>query len=197
MVKICGLTRADEVEHAARAGADLLGFVLAASPRQVNWEDLPELLAAIPAETPARPVAVLVDPAPEQVERALASGVAFVQLHGQESPEFCARWPGRVIKALAIRTSSDLERARLYTGCAALLLDSMRPGSGESWDWSCLKGFDLPYFLAGGLSSDSLPRVWQLLAPYGVDASSSLESAPGRKDPVRVHHFIETARRCA
>ncbi len=197
MVKICGLTRTDEVEYAARAGADLLGFVLAESPRQVAWEELPLLVRAIPPETGARSVAVLVNPEPDEVERAFASGVAFVQLHGQESPEFCRPWQDKVIKAVAVRCAQDLERARAYANCAALLLDSARPGSGESWDWSCLKDFELPFILAGGLSGDSLPGAWKLLAPYGVDASSALESAPGRKDPKRVHTFIQMARRCA
>lgn len=195
-IKICGLTRPDEVEHAARAGADLVGFVLAESSRRVSWEELPTLVQAIPAETGARPVAVLVNPAAADIERAFASGVQFVQLHGQESPEFCRPWQDRVIKAVAIRCAEDLERARAYAGCAALLLDSARPGSGQSWDWSCLENFDLPFILAGGLSSDSLAGACQLLAPYGVDASSALESAPGRKDPERVSHFIQTARRC-
>lgn len=195
-VKICGLTRPEEVEHAARSGADLVGFVLAPSPRQVSWDALPGLVAAIPPGSSARAVAVLVDPSAEQVERAFSCGVGFVQLHGRETPEFCRLWPGRVIKALPIRSRTDLDRARDYSGCQ-LLLDSARPGSGETWDWSCLAGFELPFFLAGGLTSELLPRAWQLLAPYGVDASSALESAPGRKDPRRVDLFIQEARRCA
>ena len=188
LVKICGLTCAEDVAGALNAGADLVGFVLAPSSRRIDWDQLAQLTP------PGKGVAVLVNPTADEVERAFACGVAYVQLHGQESPEFCRPWQERIIKALS---AADLEHARRYAGCHLLLLDSPRPGSGQTWDYRQLQGFELPYLLAGGLAPETLEEALAGLTPYGLDASSSLECGPGRKDHQRMQQFVDTARRWA
>lgn len=196
--KICGLTRVADVQAAVSAGADLLGFVLADSSRKIDLSTLAELTAEVPP--PVCRVAVFVNPKTDQVRAALKH-VDRVQLHGSESPEFCALFPGRVIKALALRSPADLERVGAYAGSVtAFLFDTYSPhaagGTGEAFNWDWLRGkrFPRPFFLAGGLRPENVAAAVERVRPWGVDVSSGVEVAPGVKSPEALQRFIENAR---
>ncbi|MEW6277254.1 MAG: phosphoribosylanthranilate isomerase [Candidatus Eremiobacterota bacterium] len=189
--KICGLTRSEDVRAAVAAGCWAVGFVLARSPRRVSPEEL-AVLAAV--ASPAVRVAVLVDPS-EGLVRSALEAADMVQLHGSEPPDFCALFPGRIIKAF--RVPDDLSEVPRYTGCIErVLLDGVVPGSGRPFDWSLLRGWTspVPAILAGGLQPDNVAEAIRIVRPWGVDASSALESEPGRKDPDRIRAFLDAVR---
>lgn len=192
-VKICGLTRPEDVAAAADAGADAVGFVLAPSSRRVDLPRVRELLAAAPPFVTT--VGVFVDPSPEGLEEALAAGLQLLQLHGHEPPELCRRFAPRVVKALRIREREDLALLDRYADWP-ILLDSPEPGSGCAFDWTWAAGLGdrRRLVLAGGLTPANVARAVQLVRPWAVDVSSGVESAPGVKDPALIHAFVEAVR---
>lgn len=197
-IKICGLTRPEDVALACALGADVCGFVLAPSPRRVEWSSLERLLPALP--TAVLSVAVMVDPSPAEVDQALAL-VDRVQLHGRETPEFCRRYGRRAWKAFRIRQLQDLESLAAYEGCVgAYLLDSytegVAGGTGKVFPWHYLQGrdFGLTTFLAGGLSSKNVADACQVSCVQGLDVSSGIEAEPGLKDADKMRAFFAGVR---
>lgn len=193
-IKVCGLTRVQDVEHCCRLGADLLGFVSAPSPRQVPLDGLQNLVSRVPATVLT--VAVTVNPSTDEVDRLLEI-VDRVQFHGRESPEFCRRYGRRAIKAFRVRDRSDLDLVESYQNAVgAFLLDSYKKGiaggTGHAFTWDLLLGcrFGLPTFLAGGLEVGNLAQAWKVDNVSGFDLSSGLESAPGVKDLDKMEHFF-------
>ena len=145
-------------------------------------------------------VAVMVDPSRDEADRALEL-FDRIQFHGQESPEFCARYGRRAWKAFRIRESSDLGRLEAYqSAVGGLLLDSyvagVAGGTGKTFPWSLLQGqvFSLPVFLAGGLNSGNVADASQVASVQGLDVSSGIEAEPGRKCPDKMRQFFEAAR---
>ncbi len=203
-IKICGLTRPADVSEAVRAGADLVGFVLAKSSRQISYERLGQLAAGVPAQV--QTVAVLVDPSEEEAHRALRI-VDRIQLHGREEPDFCARFGRRAIKAIRVHDSASLERAQRFRGkVGGLLFDTYLPGrvggTGEVFDWGLLEESDRfdDCFLAGGLNPGNVAQAAELalrVGLVGLDVSSGLEVSPGLKDAQLVHSFFQFARSAA
>jgi phosphoribosylanthranilate isomerase len=198
-VKVCGLTRAQDVTLAAELGANLAGFVLAPSPRSVTVEQLEELVSYAPASVLT--VAVTVNPSRKLADR-LLEVADRIQFHGDESPDFCARYGRRSIKAFRIRSVADLERVEAYEkSVGAYLLDSFKEGqaggTGESFCWGYLEGreFSLPTFLAGGLNPKNAADAHRLPQIAGVDVSSGLEKSPGVKDPKLMQEFFATFRK--
>lgn len=193
-IKVCGLTRAEDVELCCRLGADFLGFVLAPSPRSVSFEQLETLVKTIPATVST--VAVTVDPSREEVDRYLGV-VDRVQFHGGESPDFCKRYGRRAMKAFRVREQADLKRVAEYQDfVGAVFLDSYKKGvaggTGHTFTWDLLEGhrFTVPAFLAGGLKVGNLKQAWNVAQVSGLDLSSGLESAPGVKDSALVEQFF-------
>lgn len=193
-VKVCGLTRAEDVRLAVDLGADLLGFVLAKSPRSVTLEQLAELVKPVPASVLT--VAVVVDPDRQTADRIL-SITDRIQFHGQETPEFCSRYGRRGIKAFRIRAVEDLDELSAYSeSVGAFLLDSfkegMAGGTGETFPWAYLRdrSFSRPTFLAGGLNPENVADACSLAQIGGVDVSSGLEASPGVKDPSLMRQFF-------
>ena len=180
MVKVCGITTQEDATAAEQAGADALGFnFYPRSPRYIAPA------AAAQIRTTALRVGVFVDE-PPLVVRAIAeeAGLDVVQLHGSERP---ADYPGlRVWKAFRV-TLGDA------TGAEAVLLDGPAPGSGESFDWARIPSTTHPLILAGGLGPDNVADAIRQVRPWGVDACSRIESAPGSKDHNKMRRFIETA----
>ena len=194
-IKVCGLTRAEDVHLASQLGADLLGFVVAKSPRQVPPKRLAELVASVPAHIVT--VAVAVNPTQAEADH-LLEFVDRVQLHGDESIEFCRRYGRRAIKAFRVRDEEDVVRAHRYSdSVGAILLDSYKKGvaggTGHSFTWSLLEGqqFSVPAFLAGGLKLANLEQAFAVEATQGLDLSSGLESEPGMKDEAKLRNFFE------
>jgi phosphoribosylanthranilate isomerase len=195
-VKVCGLRRAPDVATAVEAGADAVGFVLAPeSPRFVPQEMARELAQNVPVLS----VIVTVDFTPAQLMAAVvATGAGGVQPHGKHQSEAAAaaqRDGLFVLYPLAVRDRVDLsEVAEGQTP----LLDSYRVGShggtGESFDWALIPDSGRPYVLAGGLGPSNVAEAIRRVGPWGVDASSDLESSPGVKDPKLIREFVERVR---
>jgi phosphoribosylanthranilate isomerase len=195
-VKICGLTRVADAVAALEAGADYLGLNFwPGSKRHVSAETAVEIAAAVAGR--ARLVGVFVNAAAEEID-ALAARVPLdlVQLHGDESVDFCRRFAARAIRAVRVASAADLAGAHDHPA-ALLLLDSHTPGyggSGQRFDWSLCAGLDRPFFLAGGLSPDNVAAAVRVARPFGVDVAGGVEAAPGRKDPALVRRFVAAAK---
>jgi len=200
-VKVCGITSLDDALLAVEAGADALGFVFAASPRQVG----PEQAAAIIRHLPKgiQTVGVFVDALEAEIARIVEDcDLTLVQLHGQEPPELCARLSVPALKAFRLRGPETLGEMSPYQGrVRALLLDAYRAGqaggTGHAIDLSLAleaKQYG-DVIVAGGLSGANVAEAIRRVQPFGVDASSRLEAAPGRKDARLVREFIAAVRR--
>jgi phosphoribosylanthranilate isomerase len=198
LVKICGITRLEDGLAAARLGADWLGFNF--WPRSRRYLP-PTAAASIIERLPpgVLPVGVFVDPTPEELLAAIrTSGVRTVQLHGDETPEFCAAVRVPVVKGIRVRDSHALAALAAYE-VSAFLLDSATPGyggSGATFDWSLAAeaAASVPLWLAGGLTPDNVAEAVRRVHPRGVDVASGVESAPGVKDLSRVEAFIRNAK---
>jgi phosphoribosylanthranilate isomerase len=199
-VKICGLTRPEDAEHAARSGADALGIVFAASPRQLDIERASEILGVVPARV-AR-VGVFADQPLEFVQEvARVCCLDWVQLSGHESAELAAALSANVIKAVHVRDVDDLEAARSYPAQAFLLdapvMHGRLGGTGSSFDWSLADRLPWPrheLIVAGGLTPDNVAAAIDRLRPGGVDVSSGVESSPGIKDRSKIDAFMAAVR---
>ncbi|MDI5934208.1 phosphoribosylanthranilate isomerase [Halomonas kalidii] len=198
-VKLCGLTRPEDVDAAVAAGADALGFVLwPGSKRAIDEARLAALAARVPAFVTR--VGLFVDQDPELIRRC-AEHLDLLQLHGDESPDFCAVLGRPWIKALRMRDGLDLlALAGAHDGARALLLDAYRPGvpggTGETFDWSRIPAnLAKPVILAGGLTADNVAEAIARVRPFAVDVSGGVEASPGVKDAGRIAAFIEAVRR--
>jgi len=196
-VKICGITNPDDARLAADAGADAIGLVFAKSPRRVDPEDAPAILAALPPYV--EPVALFVDEPASRI-RSLCRmiGIRSVQLSGDEPPELAAALGEFcVIKSIHVAAAADLEVMTDYPAHAFLLdtkVAGLKGGSGKTFDWSLAKGAEWPFILAGGLNPDNVAEAVRMVQPYAVDVSSGVEAEPGKKDPEKVRAFVRNAR---
>lgn len=194
-VKICGIKSLSIALHAIQRGADFLGFVFAKSKRQIE----PKMAAQIIQELPAhvQTVGVFVNESQETIERIVKeTKIDFIQLHGQESPEFCQEMPRPVIKAFSIKEPKDAYQIHKYD-CAYYLVDSpgiqYAGGSGIPFNWEWLEEVDMPreqLILAGGLTPDNVQEAIRLVRPAIVDVSSGVETNE-EKDPQKISAFIE------
>ena len=211
-IKICGITNLADARAAIAAGADMLGFnFYSPSPRFITPQDARTIIEALRAEIKALPrtvtmVGVFVnEPAESIVRIADEAGVAAIQLHGDESVEFCrelkALLPDRfLIKALHALGNAVTEPATDYN-VDAIMLDAfdaeLRGGTGRPVDWNLARHTRdavSRLFLAGGLSPENVREAIDAVQPYAVDACSALESSPGRKDAERVDAFVRAVR---
>ncbi len=201
VVKICGLTTAEDALAAAAAGADLVGFVFFPHSRRCLPSAAAAWIATLPLAGVLR-VGVFRDQEPGLVEElAAAAGLELVQLHGEESPEVCARLGGRgrVIKAVSVGGAVDWGRVRVFAEVARILFDTASPtggGTGRTFDWSLLaeRPAGLSFWLAGGLHPANVGAAIALARPDGVDVASGVELGVGRKDPARMRAFVGAAR---
>lgn len=197
-VKICGITNLEDALVAIDAGADALGFVFySKSPRHVFPEQAAAIIRLLPPFV--QTVGLFVNETLETVnETADLCGLDIIQLHGAESPEFCAAVRRRVIKVIRVKDITCLDSMKDYRA-AAFLLDAWSPtahgGTGLTFNWeiaaSAAKNNRI--VLAGGLTPDNVADAVRQVRPYAVDVSSGVESAPGKKDPALVHSFIQAA----
>lgn len=198
-VKICGITRASDVQAAAEAGADALGLVFyPPSPRFLALEQARALRRTVPPFVSA--VALFVNPSAEEVERVLERVQPdALQFHGEETPEFCARFGVPYIKACRVRPGVDLlEYWRPFSGASGWLADAYVEGyggAGARFDWTLVPAkLDRPLIVSGGLRRDNVRQAIRALRPWAVDVSSGVESAKGIKDAARIAAFIEEVR---
>ncbi len=206
-VKICGLSQEESVDSALEAGADFVGFVFfPPSPRNIA----PERAAALAKRARGRAgiVALTVD-ADDALLRAISESLRpdLLQLHGRETPERVAEvnalYGCATMKALLVATRDDLAAAGGYAAAARFLVDAKPPkdatrpgGNAVAFDWSILEGFApaKPWLLAGGLGPDNVANALLRTGAPGVDVSSGVESAPGKKDPDLIRAFIRAVR---
>lgn len=195
-IKICGLTRPEDVQASVDAGTDALGFVFyTQSPRAVTPQLMPPLMARIPAFVQS--VGLFVNPEPEWVEEVCASvPLDLLQFHGDEPPEFCERFGKPYIKAIRVRPGLDLlQYCDTYASARGVLLDAYHPdlwgGSGQSFDWSLIpNNCSLPVILSGGLNALNVGEAIRAVHPFAVDVSSGVEISKGIKDASRIEAFI-------
>lgn len=198
-VKICGITSEDDALLAVAMGADALGFVFAPSVRQVPVQRVYDITRRLPPEIMT--VGVFRDEHPKRViEIVHRSGVKGAQLHGNESRAAVAdvaKGIQFVVKAYVAGSPLIAESASLATD--TILVDGSTPGSGHLYDWSLVGEIPdgMRVILAGGLTPDNVADAVQTVNPWGVDVSTGVESAPGKKDALKVKHFVERARAAA
>lgn len=208
IVKICGLTDETAMNAALSAGADMVGLLqFARSPRHIDREHAGGL--ADLARGRADIVLVTVDMSVPDLDLAVeAVRPDWIQCHGSETPErvahITAQTGCRTIKALGVEDAGDLDQAADYAGaCDMFLLDTRPPrdatrpgGHGLAFDWGIVAGRKLPapFLLSGGLHPNNVARAVRVEGAAGVDVSSGVESAPGRKDPALIAAFVSAAR---
>ncbi len=197
-IKICGLTRAEDVQAAVETGADAIGFVFTASVRRISIDKAIELSAYVPAGVLR--VGLFLNQDRSEIERVTGSvALDILQFHGSETEQECDRFKLPWLKAVAMENAESVKQAEQdFPGAAGLLLDShskgKRGGSGKSFDWSLSRSIEKPVWLAGGLNADNVTRAIQTVRPYAVDVSSGVESEPGIKDPTRLKAFVKAVR---
>ena len=194
-IKICGLTREEDVRAAVAAGADAIGFVFyPPSPRYVSFERAAELARLVPPFVSI--VGLFVNPAPDFVREALAKvPLQVLQFHGDEQETNCVGFGLPYIKAARMRPGLDLLKyAACFPGAQGLLVDAFVEGyggGGETFDWSLIPSkLPLPLILSGGLNAGNVAEAVRCVQPWAVDVSSGVEAAKGIKDAVRITEFV-------
>lgn len=196
-VKICGITNLEDAMMAIEAGADALGFVFFhKSPRNIFPEKAAGIISRLPPFVQTVGLFVNEDPATVNATADLC-GLDLVQLHGEESPEFCRAVKRRVIKAFRVKDMTSLAEIDNYQ-VAAFLLDAWSPsaqgGTGRTFNWEIAAAAAASYriILAGGLTPENVAEAVQKVKPYAVDVSSGVESGPGIKDAELVQRFFRS-----
>lgn len=204
-VKVCGLTSLEDARFAAGALADYLGFIFyEKSPRYlepgkagaiINWIEGPETVGVF-VNQPLDDVNMIVR----------ETGIDLVQLHGNESPDYCQLIDARIIKVFHVEEGTDAESLRTqlepYLGIVEYLLfdtktEQLWGGTGQSFDWSLLNDLktETPFFLSGGLKRANIADACRAVRPWAVDLSSGLEGSPGVKDFDKIEAFFEEMER--
>ncbi|MEA5565432.1 phosphoribosylanthranilate isomerase [Anabaena sp. UHCC 0399] len=202
-VKICGITQPQQSVAIASLGATALGFIcVPTSPRYVTTMQIQAAVAHLPKNIDK--IGVFANASIAEISQIVSrTELTGVQLHGDESPEFCSELHQalpqvEIIKALRIRNIEHLQQAIIYTQYIdTLLLDAYHPqqlgGTGQTLDWQMLQKFhpSCPWLLAGGLTPDNILEALSQLQPDGIDLSSGVEIKPGDKDLDKVALLFE------
>ena len=198
LVKVCGMREAENIREVEALGIDLMGFIF--------WPKSSRYVSERPAYLPTncKRVGVFVDEDIETVKR-IADDYAldYIQLHGHESPEYCAQLKGlKLIKAFNIATTEDFKQTEPYTGIVDYFLFDTKGksvgGNGEKFDWSVLSAYDgnTPFLLSGGIGPDDAEVLTSHFSPLtskkcvGIDLNSRFEIAPGLKDINKLKDFL-------
>ena len=198
-IKVCGLTRAEDVQAAVAAGVDAIGLVFyPESPRHVTIAQAVTLCREIPPFVTI--VGLFVNPSRAEVHRVVESvPLNLLQFHGDETVDQCEGFGLPYLRAARVRPGVDLlEFASQFPSARALLLDTWTPaygGSGESFDWSLVPAScPLPVILSGGLTPNNVAEAIRQVRPVAVDVSSGVESAKGIKDAAKIRAFVSAVR---
>lgn len=200
-VKICGITCLEDAEQAVACGADALGFMFyRPSKRFIERDKAAAICDALPPCVTK--VGVFVNATREEVEQTMGTcGLDLLQFHGEESPEDCAGYRVKTMKAFRVHDASSLATLKDFK-TDAWLVDSYQPGerggTGHAFQWDVLKTirpYERPLFLAGGLKPENIENAIRSVQPFGVDVSSGVESEPGRKCPNKMRAFIKNAQK--
>lgn len=195
-VKICGLTNYEDAMAAVDMGADLLGFnFYPKSPRYVTTEQAAEIIGKLPGFVDI--LGLFVNASFDEIQKILNEcSFDWVQLHGDETPEFCEQFRTvnvRTMKAIRVKDENDIERAEEYF-TDAILLDAYDPekygGTGLTFDWNIIGHITKRVFLAGGINPDNVVKAVKL-SVYGIDVCSGIEVEPGKKDHKKMKSLFD------
>ncbi|MDH3770616.1 MAG: phosphoribosylanthranilate isomerase [Nitrospirota bacterium] len=202
-IKICGITNLEDAGVAVEAGADALGFVFySQSPRCIESAIAKRIIAQLPPFV--IPVGVFVNHDQETIRNVFDEcGLAFAQLHGEETPTFCESLGRPVLRALRLRDRGSLlalaeNKGRM--GVRGFVVDAFSReaygGTGQTVDWSLAREVAqaAPILLAGGLTASNVQEAIRKVQPYGVDVSSGVEKSPGQKDHEKIRNFTQAVR---
>ncbi len=199
-VKICGITNIGDAYWAAEFGADALGFIFyPKSPRYIAPEKVRGIIQKIPGSMGR--VGVFVNQEIQAVKEIMSfCGLRLIQLHGDESPQYCARFPrSALIKTVSVCTEEEVRKLENYP-VRTILVDARKPGcyggTGKNSDWTLamkVKGKH-PLILAGGLNKENIKRAIETVKPCAVDINSGVETSPGKKDPHKIREIMEIIR---
>lgn len=191
LVKICGITSLDDALAAVDAGADALGFnFYSQSPRCINIKKVAKIVQKMPQNT--QKIGVFVDASAAEIARIVReAGLDIAQVHGSATGLTVRFWQ-------ALPAGPDLKASMNGSQAEAFLIDTpsgvQRGGTGRSFDWGLVQGLPGKIILAGGLGPDNVAEAIRQVRPWGVDACSRLESAPGRKDAAKVRALVQAVR---
>ena len=202
-VKVCGMTRLEDIEASVAAGADALGFVFyEPSPRFVDLQRAAALMARIPPFVTS--VGLFVNASEQAIRQHLQElPIDLLQFHGDETAAFCARFDRPWIKAVRMKPGVDLlqsaSECAATSGACGVLADTFSDsygGTGEAFDWSMLpSGLRLPLILSGGLTPLNVRQAVRMVRPWAVDVSSGVEGVvKGCKDPGKIEEFMRGVR---
>jgi phosphoribosylanthranilate isomerase len=208
-IKICGITKLDQALAIAQMGVEALGFIcVSSSPRYVSASEIAKITdRLINAHSNLDLVGVFLNANVQEIcQTVKKGGLNGVQLHGDESPEFCCEVRShlnqinhkiKLIKALRVKDGAELEKAKHFSEVVdVVLLDAYDPqmagGTGKTTDWQMLRDFrpNCEWWLAGGLSPDNVKQAIALVCPRGLDISSGVERSAGDKDLSKVREFV-------
>ncbi len=196
-IKICGITRAEDAQAAAQAGADAVGLVFyGCSPRHVGIAQAAQLAAVLPPFVTG--VGLFVNAEAAFVREVLAQvPLDLLQFHGDEPPGYCVQFARPYIKAIRVRAGVDLlQCASDFRGARGLLFDAhvegVPGGTGATFDWNLIpRSLPLPVILSGGLDADNVAAAIRQVRPWAVDVSSGVEAGRGIKDAAKIVRFIQ------
>jgi phosphoribosylanthranilate isomerase len=196
-VKICGITRVEDALNAVAQGADAIGLVFyKPSPRNVEIEQAIEIANKIPAFVTA--VALFVNAEPDFVRKVISEvKLDLLQFHGDETPQECASYGMPFIKAIRVKSDTNLVQcAKDFSASKALLLDTFTDGvaggTGHVFDWNLIPAaLDKPVILAGGLTAQNVAQAINQVKPYAVDVSGGVEVSKGIKDAEKIAAFMQ------
>jgi phosphoribosylanthranilate isomerase len=190
MVKICGITRRQDAEAAVAAGASAIGFIFVArSPRCVT----PETAAELGSGLNVWKVGVFENESPASIEAVMRSAKLDVaQIYGGDLPNVPRIWQALRLVGQTSRSAPDLQ---IPPNAEAILIDG--PANGITFDWNQARGLSEKVIVAGGLDASNVAEAIRIARPWGVDASSGLESAPGIKDHEKIKQFVKAAKDAA
>jgi phosphoribosylanthranilate isomerase len=195
-VKICGITNYEDASSAMDMGADLLGFnFYPKSPRYITPTKAAKIINKLPAFVDI--AGVFVNSSFKQIQETIEQcQLSWVQLHGDESPEFCQTLRSiniRTMKAIRVKDQRDIERADIFF-TDAILLDAFDPkkygGTGLTFDWNIIGHIGKRIFLAGGINPDNAVKAVEL-GVYGIDVCSGIETRPGKKSKRLMRKLFE------
>lgn len=196
-VKICGITRVEDALTVVHSGADAIGLVFyPPSPRNVEINQAAEIANQVPAFVSV--VGLFVDAEPAFIRSVIAAvKLDLLQFHGDESPEECTSYGLPFIKAIRVKTDTNLvQYAKDFSASKALLLDTFTDGvaggTGHVFDWSLIPaGLGKPIILAGGLNQQNVAQAIEQVQPYAVDVSGGVEVSKGIKDAAKIAAFMQ------
>ena len=199
-LKICGITNKEDALYAAGGGTAALGFIFyPSSSRYIKPEEARKIISVLPDELVK--VGVFVNEKADEIKRVMEyCGLDMVQLHGDESPEFCREFTtSQIIKAVELKNDNDLNRAFDYD-VAALLVDSRHAGlyggTGRKANWklACRIKNKKQLILSGGLNEENIAEAMQTVAPAALDINSGVESEPSKKDHAKLARIFDIIR---